>query len=39
MEKKLIRYIFIKEGLLEDIKIFIYHDLELGLVTRSCEYV
>ena len=30
---------FIKEGLLEDIKSFIFHGLGIGLVTKSCEYV
>ena len=35
----LVRDIFLKENLLEDIKSFIVHDLELGIVTSNCEYV
>ena len=36
---KMVRGIFIKEGLLDEITRFIIHDLELGIETSSCEYV
>ena len=36
---KLVRDIFLKEGLLEDITSIIVHDMELGRVTSRCEYV
>ena len=36
---KMVRGIFIKEGLLDEITRFIIHDLELRLVHRSCECV
>ena len=35
----IIRDIFLMEGLLEDITRCIVHDLELGIATRSCEYI
>ena len=36
---KLVRYIFLKECILDDITSFTIHDVELGRVTSSCEYV
>ena len=36
---KLVRDIFLKEDILEYITSFIIHDLDIGLMTSSCEYV
>ena len=36
---KLVRDIFLEEGIVEDITCFIVHDLELGIVTISSEHV
>ena len=36
---KLVIYLLIKSGLLEEITSFISHDLELGLVSSSFDYV
>ena len=35
----LVRNIFLKDSLLEDITSFVFHDLEIGLLASSCEYV
>ena len=34
---KLLRGIYLKEGLLEEITSFIIYYMELGIVSRSCE--
>ena len=36
---KLVGYLFLKEGLLEEITGFIIYYMELGLVSSSCECV
>ena len=36
---KLVRDLYIKEGILEELTSFIIHDLELGIVSSSCECV
>ena len=36
---KLVRDLYIKEGILEKLTIFIIHYLELGIVSSSCECV
>ena len=36
---KLVRDLYLKEDILEEIKIFIIHDLELGILSSSYECV
>ena len=35
----MVRGIFLEKGILEEITSFIVHDLEIGIVTSSCERV
>ena len=37
--EKLVGYLLLKEGLIEEITVFIIHYMEIGLVSRIFEYV
>ena len=39
MGRNLISGVFLSEGLLEEITSFAVHDLALGILASSCEYV